>query len=90
MLADNPAKYVDLPKRQRQEMNAMTQEEVDRFLEAAKGKRHYVLFAVMLGTGLRPGEAIALKWADLDPIKATLYIQRSYSPSTGMKTTKNA
>lgn len=50
----NPAQHVDLPKKQHREMVAMTEQEVARFLAAAKGDALHVLFELMLGTGLRP------------------------------------
>ncbi len=75
MLTQNVCQYVDLPKRQKQEMKALSDSEATTFLEAAKTDRHYVLFALMLGTGLRPSEALALMWKDFDPIKGMLNIQ---------------
>lgn len=37
-----------------------------RFLEACKNTRYYELFFILLDTGLRIGEALALEWCDLD------------------------
>jgi integrase len=45
---------------------ALTAEEAQRLLEAAQGSGLYALWAVMLGVGLRPGEAIALTWPCVD------------------------
>ncbi len=45
---------------------ALTAEEAQRLLEAAQGGGLYALWAVMLGVGLRPGEAIALTWPCVD------------------------
>ncbi len=45
---------------------ALTAEEAQRLLEAAQGNGLYALWAVMLGVGLRPGEAIALTWPCVD------------------------
>jgi hypothetical protein len=39
---------------------------VARLLEAAKGDRLEPLIVLMLGTGLRRGEALALHWSDVD------------------------
>jgi integrase len=77
MLHSNVCQYVDLPKSVKPEMLALSQEQVETFLEASKSDRHYVFYALMLGTGLRPSEALALMWKDFNPITATLNIQRT-------------
>ena len=41
-------------------------EETRKFLGVASGHRLHALYAVALALGLRQGEALALKWADLD------------------------
>ena len=79
----NPAQDVDLPKQERREMRSMSSEEAVRFLAAAKSSSHYELFALLLGTGLRPGEAVALKWGDLDFSTNRLIVRRSASPGKG-------
>ncbi len=77
MLTQNVCQYVDLPKRQKTEMKALSEVEVGRFLVAAKNSKHRILFTVMLGTGFRPGEALALMWKDFDPVGRTLTVQRA-------------
>lgn len=56
-------------------LKAFVQESVGRALEpreaqellgAVEGTRFFVLFRLMLGTGLRKSEALGLKWADID------------------------
>ncbi len=65
LLDKNPMDAVDPPRGgQVRPARAWTPEEVAAFLEAAKGHRLYPLFALMLATGLRPGEALALRWDD--------------------------
>lgn len=83
MLSQNVCQYVDLPKRQKTEMQALSEAEVSRFLAAAKTSRHCVLFALMLGTGLRPSEAVALMWKDLDPLNRNLTVQRALENVNG-------
>ncbi len=76
MLASNPADSVDLPKQQRKEMRAMTEAEAARFLTATAGKPWHEPFALLLSTGLRLSEAIALRWTDLDLHGDRLTIRR--------------
>ena len=58
-------------------MKAMTGEEVEAFLKAATNNRMYVYFDLLLATGLRPAEALALKWQDFDPVTKTIRIVRT-------------
>ena len=45
---------------------ALTALQAQRLLEASRGGRLHALWAVMLGVGLRPGEAMALTWPCVD------------------------
>jgi integrase len=61
----NPAAAVSRPTIKRAEARYLTAAEVGRLLEAAKGDRLEPLIVLMLGTGLRRGEALALHWSDV-------------------------
>lgn len=45
---------------------ALSPDEARRFLEAARSTRFYALWRLALSAGLRVGELLALRWADLD------------------------
>lgn len=77
LIQRNPAKLVDLPKRERRERRVLTDEESRRFLTAVRGDRLHALWVVLVSTGLRPGEALALKWTDLEADR--LRVQRTLS-----------
>jgi integrase len=62
----NVAASVRRPTIKRTDARYLTVEEVGRLLEAAKGDRLEPLIVLMLGTGLRRGEALALHWSDVD------------------------
>jgi integrase len=62
----NVAVAVKRPTIKRQEARYLTPVEVGRLLEAARGDRLQPLIMLMLGTGLRRGEALALHWRDVD------------------------
>lgn len=79
----NPADAVDLPKQQREEMRAMTSDEAARYLTAAQASPHGVLLALLLSTGLRPSEAIALRWSDVDLPGARLTVSRKAVRASG-------
>lgn len=84
MLPFNPADAVDLPKQVRQEMRAMNREEAQRFMEAVAGTRWEILFTVLLTTGLRPSEALGLKWGDVDLGAAQLSVRRTVKRVKGV------
>ena len=78
MLARNPAEYVDLPKRRGGgKARALTQAEAGRFLEETVRSKWHVFFHLMVSTGLRPSEALALTWRDVDLAKGTLTVRHS-------------
>ncbi|MBM3268903.1 MAG: site-specific integrase [Candidatus Sericytochromatia bacterium] len=77
LISRNPAAGVELPKLQEAEMCALTEDQAGRFLEAAACDRHYVLWAFLLETGARPGEALALRWKDVDSKARTVTLRRS-------------
>jgi integrase len=62
----NAAATVRRPTIKRAEARYLTVEEVGRLMQAASGDRLEPLIVLMLGTGLRRGEALALHWSDVD------------------------
>lgn len=68
MLPHNPAAEATLPSGKPKEKRALSLAERTRFLEAAAATDafHRVFYRVLMDTGLRPGEACALKWTDMD------------------------
>lgn len=65
LIPSNPMDAVDPPEGGAvRPARAWTPEEVARFLEASKDHRLHTFFRLMLATGLRIGEALALRWED--------------------------
>lgn len=64
----NPAssKMVDLPKRETRELSVLSAEEARAFIEAAREDEFAPLWILLLTSGMRPGEALGLKWEDFD------------------------
>jgi len=73
----NVADAVDPPRFERSVMQTWNEDEVNRFLEAAKESHYYPLFYTALFTGMRRGELLALRWQDVDFIYSQIYISRS-------------
>lgn len=77
VLLSNPASDVELPKSVRRELNVLTPEQAQRFLNAAYQGKHGVMFDLALNTGLRPEEYLGLKWSDIDFEAKTVTVQRT-------------
>jgi integrase len=69
--------FVQLPQRRRNEMMALTANQVRTLLAAAEGDRWAPLWTLLVTTGIRPGEAAGLKWSDLDLEAGMLTVRRS-------------
>lgn len=66
LVARNVATLVDPPKVERPEIRPMFPDEAKKFLKAIQGDRLEALFSVALAMGLRQGEALGLRWQDID------------------------
>lgn len=75
ILNRNVAQNTEPPKMERRELNTIRPEQINIFLEAAGETPHYALFYLLLHTGLRRGEALALKWKNVDMGLASLGVQ---------------
>lgn len=74
----NYCKSIRLPKETKTESyTVFTLDEQMKFLEAIKGHKYEVAFKLALGTGLRLGELLALKWTDIDFINNTVTVNKS-------------
>ena len=65
-LLRNPALAATLPRAERPTMKTWSGAELDAFLGAEAEARYYPVWTVLATTGCRRGEALGLRWADLD------------------------
>ncbi len=79
IIEENRALYSERVRDRRREMDYLEPNEVYRLLENVPSEEHRVLFATAIFTGAREGEALALKWGDLNEERKVLYIRRSYN-----------
>ena len=75
LISENPAHGVDLPNVERERIRPWTPEQVGNFIEVAYTHRLGILFETVLLTGLRRGEAIALRWSDVDLAGQTITVR---------------
>ena len=66
LIAGNPAEEVELPPAPRVETPVWTPAQARRFLAATRDDAWFALYWVLLLLGLRRGEALGLRWCDLD------------------------
>jgi integrase len=77
MVHYNAAAMVSTPRVTRREVRALTPEEARCLLDAARGDRLEALYSVALALGLRQGEALGLKWCDIDFDTHVLRVRRA-------------
>lgn len=65
LLRRNPVRLADRPALVRAEADTFTPDEVARLIAAAEGSREYPLLVLAAHTGMRKGEALALRWRDV-------------------------
>jgi integrase len=66
-LVRNPAEAADPPKAAgRPESITWTADQLRSFLEGTRGSRYWAAYLLLATTGLRRGEALGLRWSDLD------------------------
>jgi integrase len=66
LIPHNFAKDVKKPKHTPPEMQVLDLDQVQRFLAEAKADRLFALYALLLDSGAREGEAFGLRWPDVD------------------------
>jgi integrase len=82
-VARNAATYVDPPARAKNELRPLTVEEVGVFRQALAGHRFEALFLTAIGTGLRQGELLALRWQDVDLEAGILTVRHTLGRYSG-------
>ena len=70
----NPAADVDLPPRQKSEVDMIPPSVLPRLLEAVSGTRYHLATQIALHTGLRLNEVLGLRWRDVDLEGRTLTV----------------
>jgi integrase len=77
ILSRNVADNVDVPGIERHEMQTMTEDDIQAFLEAAKSTPYFALFHTALFTGMRRSELLALRWSDIDLLMCQASVNRT-------------
>lgn len=94
LIARNPASGLIMPRQRHTPSTVWTLDQAQAFLAATAGTRHHLLWSLLLATGVRVGEALALTWADVDFDTGALHVratirrgaERGWSVGQGTKT----
>ena len=73
----NVATLVSRPRIPKKQLHYLTPEQAVSFIEATAGDRYQPLFIVALSIGVRRGEALGLRWKDVDLEKGTLILKQA-------------
>jgi integrase len=73
----NVATLVTPPRQVHREIQPLTPDQARDFLSAISGRRLHSLVAVSIACGLRQGEALGLKWSDVDLERKTIRLRQS-------------
>ena len=76
MIRSNPTESCTLPRIERMEIQPFDDEAEKSFLRAIEGDKYERLFVVDLYTGMRKGEILGLRWADIDFEQGTITVSR--------------
>ncbi len=84
-LSVNPAANLKLPKPKRRPGAVWTVEEAQRFARAAAQHRLTTLYTLLIATGARRGESLALTWEDVDLELGTVRISKGVTWVHGVR-----
>jgi integrase len=76
-LRHNPADDVKPPKMPSKDMDVLTAEQVRRLLDAVRGNRYEVIIVLGATCALRIGEALSIRYEDLNLTAGTISIRRT-------------
>jgi integrase len=85
----NVASLSRSPKGVRPEGRSLTPDQARTLLNVLRGHRNEALYALMLSTGLRRGEALGLQWRDFDAATGVLVVKRALVREDGQLITKD-
>ena len=79
LIAKNPMRKVDAPKKVRKPVDALTKEQAAHFFKVLSQEPldFHCMLLLLLTTGLRRGELCGLKWTDLDYKGKTITVRRN-------------
>jgi integrase len=84
MLPSNPSDAVKPPRPDRKELRTLNEEEVRLLISTTSGTRQHALWVLLATTGCRLGEALGLRWSDVDFEGSIVTICRALQAQRGV------
>ncbi|MFE2539372.1 tyrosine-type recombinase/integrase [Actinacidiphila glaucinigra] len=84
LVARNVAALVEPPRPRARELSPWTLDETLTFLAVARKDPLYAAFVLAIAMGLRRGEIVGLRWADVDLDKRVLYVRQQTQRRRGV------
>ncbi|MBC9786429.1 site-specific integrase [Heliobacterium chlorum] len=88
LINKNAADHVRKPKPSPKQISVFTVDQMKEFMFVAEEDRLWIAFKLLLGTGMRVGELLALKWGDInlerghiDVTKGTVLVKNEHGPN---------
>lgn len=79
LIPRNVADGIKAPRPKKKEINPLNPDQAKTFLKAVRGDRFEALYVLAVHCGLRQGELLGLKWADVDLKVGKLRVRRTLS-----------
>lgn len=89
LLERNPVDAVKAPRKSTQETSSLTAEEIPKLLAAIEGQSIELPTLIALGTGMRLGEVLGLRWQDVDLTTATARVRQTLQVTMQFDTPKS-
>lgn len=83
LVSHNACELAQKPRAEPKEQRTLSAKDFMRLLEATAGERYHALWVVLGTMGLRLGEALGLKWSDIDFERRTLTVRRALQRQAG-------
>ncbi len=77
MIQRNPCYHIERPALPHNERKTWTLTQLSMFLENAKGSAYGPIWLLIAATGIRRGEAMGLRWSDLDFERGIMHIRQA-------------
>lgn len=77
LILENPNRFTTIPKKVKYEATVLSEDEVKRIITETREEALYPIVVTTLGTGMRKGEVMALRWQDIDFEGKKIYIRRN-------------